>query len=149
MKHFRCVAVMAASLSLAFAMPALAQDSWPMESGDYVEVSSIEIDDGHGLEYAQFLASSWKRNQEFAKAQGWITGYEVLTNEFARKGEPDLYLVIRFANFVDKAEEEKRAKAYRAHAARTIVQLQAESAGRATYRHQAGTMLLRQQNFKN
>ena len=87
MKHFRRVAVMAASLSLAFAMPALAQDSWPMESGDYVEVSSIEIDDGHGLEYAQFLASSWKRNQEFAKAQGWITGYEVLTNEFARKAK--------------------------------------------------------------
>lgn len=149
MKHLRRVAVMAASLSLAFAMPALAQDSWPMESGDYVEVSSIEVDDGHGLEYAQFLASTWRRNQEFAKAQGWITGYEVLTNENARKGEPDLYLVVRFANFVDKAEEERRAKAYRAHAARTIAQLQAESAGRATYRQSAGSMLLRQQNFKN
>lgn len=149
MKHFRRVAVMAASLSLAFAMPALAQDSWPLESGDYVEVSGIEIDDGHGLEYAQFLASSWKRNQEFAKAQGWITGYEILSNEHARKGEPDIYLIVRFAHFVDKAEEEKRAKAYRAHAARTIVQLQAESAGRASYRRQAGTMLLRQQSFKN
>ncbi len=142
-------AIMAATLSLAFAMPAIAQDAWPMESGDYVEVSGIEIDDGHELEYAQFLASSWKRNQEFAKAQGWITGYEVLTNENARKGEPDLYLVVRFANFVDKAEEEKRAKAYRAFAARTITQLQAESAGRANYRHGAGTMLLRQQTFKN
>ena len=45
----------AAALGLALATPAVAQNS-PFIGGDYVEVTGVSIDDGHGLDYAQFLA---------------------------------------------------------------------------------------------
>ena len=27
-----------------------------------------------------YLAGNYRKSQDFAKAQGWITGYEILTN---------------------------------------------------------------------
>ena len=48
-------AIAAASLTLAFATPAFADDAYPVEPGDYVDVSMISIDDGHDLEYLTFL----------------------------------------------------------------------------------------------
>lgn len=60
--------------------PAMAQ-GWPMVPGDYWDVSAIEVADGSGLAYATFLADRWRKNQEFAKSQGWIKSYHVLSNE--------------------------------------------------------------------
>lgn len=139
---------MAASMALGIAAPVAAQDTWPTESGDYVEVAGIKVDDGHGLDYANHLAGMWRKGQEFAKAQGWITSYEILTNVFARENEPDLYLVTRFPRFADPAESSRRDEAYRAYMQATEAQMQASSGERAKYRHQMGTMLLREERWK-
>lgn len=147
MKMLRHAAVLAASLSLAFAAPALAQSD-PMIGGDYVEVSSISIDDGHYLHYANFLASQWRANQEYAKSQGWITGYEVLGNPFKRPGEPDLILVVRFKSMPDAAEGDRRAKMYRDHVKLTDAQMEAASGDRAKYRKVLGSQLLQVLNFR-
>ena len=144
----RRAAVLAASLSFAFATPAFAQNSWPMDMGDFVEMSGITIDDGHTLDYLNHLTGLWKRGQDFAKAQGWITGYEVLMNVNGRKGEPDVYLITRSSRMVDAAEQQKRDDAYNAHMQRTIAQLETESGERAKYRHLAGSILLRELRFK-
>lgn len=148
MNAFRYAAPAAALLSFAFASPAVAQDEWPFNFGDFVEVSGIDIDDGHDLDYAKHLAGAWKKGQDYAKQQGWITSYEILQNQFPRKGEPDIYLITHFPNFASPAEENKRDAAYRAHMQRTISQLDAESGERAKYRTLTGSMLLRQLNFK-
>ena len=111
MKAIRYAAIAAASLTLAFAAPVLADDPWPVESGDYVEVSMISVDDGADLQYMNHLAGLWRKGQDFAKAQGWISGYEILVNQNKRPGEPDYYLVTRFPRFADKAEETKREAA--------------------------------------
>lgn len=148
MSVFRYAAPAAALLSFAFASPAMAQDEWPFNPGDFVEVSGIDVDDGHDLDYAKHLAGLWKKGQDYAKQQGWITSYEVLQNQFPRKGEPDIYLVTHFPNFASPAEETKRDAAYRAYMQRTIAQLDAESGERAKYRTLTGSMLLRQLNFK-
>ena len=37
-------------------------------------VTGIDVKDGGGLKYAQNLATEWVKNQEYAKAQGWISG---------------------------------------------------------------------------
>ncbi len=147
MNALRRAAVLAASLSLAFAAPALAQSN-PMIGGEYVEVSSISIDDGHFLDYANHLAGVWRANQEYAKSQGWITGYEVLSNVNGRPGEPDLILVTRFKNFADTAEEERRNKQYRDHVKQTDVQMQAASGERAKYRKVLGSQLWQVLNFR-
>jgi hypothetical protein len=148
MNLFRRAAIVASSLSLAFAAPALAQSN-PMIGGEYLEVSSISIEDGHFLDYAKHLAGMWRAQQEYAKSQGWIVGYEVLSNVNARPGEPDLILVTRFKNFADPAEEDRRAKMYRDHVKQTDTQLQAASGERAKYRKVLGSQLWQVLNFRN
>jgi hypothetical protein len=148
MAGYRRAAFMAGSLTLAFSTLSLAQSS-PMSGGDYVTVTSISVEPGHGREYASYLASEWKAERDFAKAQGWITNYEVLTNPHRRAGEPDVYLVVRFTNFADAAEAARRGKLMREHLKLTEAQQEASSAERDKYRHTANVQLLRAQNFSN
>lgn len=144
--HFAAMAAVA----LACAVPAAANaQQVPVVPGDYVTVSSISVDDGHDLEYINHLAGMWRKGQDYAMKQGWITGYEILSNENKRAGEPDYYLITRFAKFADPAEEEKREAAYTAYMAMTNTQLQAASADRAKYRHVMGSMLLRSWKWRN
>lgn len=147
MNSYRKTAIVAASLALAWSMPGAAQNN-PFTSGDYVDVASVTIDDGHGLEYAKFLSSTWKARQDFAKKQGWITSYEILANVNARAGEPDLILVTRFKSMPDAAETEKRADAMRAFSQQTDAQMQAASGERAKYRRTIGTQLWQELKFK-
>ena len=148
MNAMRRAAVLAASISLACALPAMAQDDYPMDQGDYVELSAITIEDGHTLDYLNHLSGMWKRGQDFARSQGWITSYEVLANAYPRKGEPDLYLLVRMPRFADAAEDQKRDKAYREFMQRSVAQMQAESGERAKYRQLSGAMLLRELRFR-
>lgn len=147
MLPLRRAAILAASLSLAFATPALPQSD-PMIGGALVEVSSISIDDGHYLDYANHLAGMWRANQEYAKSQGWISGYEVLANVHKRPGEPDLILVVRFPSIPDAAENERRAKMYRDHVKLTEAQLEAASGSRAKFRKVLGSQLLQVLEFR-
>ncbi len=148
MKMIRCAAVLAASMSLALAMPAMAQSN-PMTGGELVEVSSISVDDGHALDYAQHLAGMWRKQQEYAKSQGWITGYEVLANVNKRPGEPDLILVVRYKSVADAAEEERRARQFRDNVKMTDAQMEAASGERAKYRKVMGSQLWQVLNFRN
>ena len=137
----------AIGLGLAMATPVAAQ-SYPLVDGDYVEVTGVTVDDGHALDYAQYLSGYWKGQEEFAKSQGWTTGYEILANLDKRKGEPDLYLVRRFHMLVDGAESEKRSDQMRAHMKMSESQLQMASADRAHFRHVESHQLLRVLNFR-
>ena len=148
MNALRRAAILAASISLAFAAPLAAQSSDPFVGGDYVEVSSVTIDDGHYLDYASFLASTWRAQQEFSKSQGWITSYEVLGNAHKRPGEPDLILVTRFKNFADGAEGDRRNKAFLDHMKATDVAMEAASGDRAKYRHVIGSQLWQELDFR-
>lgn len=139
--------MVAAPFAIAVSSPAVAQN-YPFTPGDYEEVSMIDITDGGGLEYANYLASTWKKNQEFAKSRGWITGYSVLSNVNSRPGEPDLYLVVSYTSFPDAAEDEKRNAAYREFMKQSDAQMEAASGDRSKYRTVMGSFLLRQLKFK-
>ena len=128
----------------AVATPTLAQEENPWKQGNYWDVSGIHVKDGSGLKYAQFLASSWVKNQEFAKSQGWISSYMVLSNEYPREGEPDLYLIRVYASVPSADEQEKRGQAFREFNKKTMAQLQAESGARADYRTSGSQVLLRE-----
>lgn len=148
MKSLRFAAMAAVALACAAPVAAIAQQI-PVVPGDYVTVSMISVDDGHDLDYINHLAGMWRKGQDYALKQGWITGYEILTNENKRPGEPDYYLITRFAKFADPAEEQKREDAYTAYMAMTNTQLEAASADRAKYRTQMGSMLLRSWKWRN
>lgn len=149
MNNVRLLAAAAALVLFAAPIPVLAQSGdWPVTSGDYVEISMIKIDDGHALEYLDYLAGNWRRSQDYAKQQGWITGYEIWTNEYPREGEADIYLVTFTPNLPDAAEAERRDLQFREFMRQTVAQMEAASAGRAEFRTLAGNMLMRRQNWK-
>ena len=147
MKKTMLAAMLAVPFAVALSAPAMAQN-YPMTSGDYEEVGMIDVSDGGGYEYATFLATTWKKNQEFAKSKGWIKGYQVLANVHPRPGEPDLYLVTTFSSLPDAAEEEKRNEAYRDFMKQSDAQMDAASGDRTKFRTVMGSFMLRQLNFK-
>ena len=148
MKSLRFAAMAAVALVCAAPIAVSAQQI-PVVSGDYVSVSMVSVDDGHDLDYINHLAGMWRKGQDFAVKQGWITGYEILTNEYKRPGEPDYYLITRFTKFADPADEQKREDAYNAYMATTNAQMQAGSADRSKYRHVTGAMLMRSWKWRN
>lgn len=141
MKKLGLIALGAAAWAVA--APATAQSEWPVEPGDFVEVSMIDIEDGHSLEYAQHLAGDWRKSSDYAKSQGWTTNYQIWTNEFPRDGEAEIWLVTWFPMMTDKAESLRREKMFNDHMATTAAKQQAASGKRATYRKLAGSMLMR------
>ena len=139
------------AIALACALPqsAAAEDNpWPFEGGEWVEVTGIDIADGAGLKYAKWLAGEWRANSDFAVSQGWLNSYEILFNTHPRAGEPDIYLIRRFKNFVDNEEGERRRKVMSERYKRTEEALQAESADRADYRTVMSDMLLRKAEWR-
>ena len=146
MQKFRLAAFTAASLLLATPLTASAQES-PLTAGELVEVGMIKVDDGHNLDYANYLASTWRKSQDYSKQQGWISGYEIWSNEYPRVGEADLHLITYMSQIPDAVEAKKRDQMYRDYMAQTVAQLEASSAGRAQYRHQLGGMLMRRQEW--
>jgi hypothetical protein len=145
MKNLHLAALAAATLAIA--APASAQND-PFMGGDYVSVTAISIDDGHYLDYANFLSGYYKAQEEYAVKQGWQTSWEILANVHPRKGEPDLYLLRRFKNIPDGAEGERRTQMIRDNVKMTDAQMEAASGERAKFRHVDSTMLLQEMRYK-
>jgi len=145
MKKLLFTALGAAALS--FASPSAAQDV-PLVSGDFWNVSEITIDDGHFSEYADFLVTTYAKNQAFSKSKGWIKASYILANVNKRAGEPDLYLVTISDRPTTPAEDEARAKETNAFLQSSARQEDAQSGARAKYRHLGGNMLLQEQLYR-
>lgn len=144
----RTFIVAAGAVMLALSTPTAAQN-FPLAPGNYWEVTGVKVDDGSGIKYASWLASEWRRFNDFSKSRGWITDYKILANVHPRKDEPDFYLIVQYPSLPDAAESEKRNEAFRAQMQRTDTQLANESGQRATYRHVLGTELLQELHFRN
>ena len=134
-------------LSAAVPTRAFAGD-WPLAPGDYWEMTGVHLKDGGALAYASFLATEWKADQEFAKSKGWIKGYLVLGNAHARKGEPDLYLVVVSERLPSGAEADKRDDEYVAWKKKTQAQMQKESGNRLEIREIGSNSLLQELKFR-
>ena len=128
---------------VAVPMAASAQE-FPLVAGDFTSVSGIFIEDGGTLAYAQFLATEWAKQQEFAKSKGWISGYRIYINVDARDGEPNVYLTTTYRDIPNGAEFEKRNQEWAAWSKKSDAQMDAESGDRVKYRKLRGTMLLQE-----
>lgn len=129
--------------TLLSAAPLVAQEL-PLKGGEYWDVSSVKVDDGHMGDYADFLASQFRKENDFSKSKGWIKAYYVLSNVNARGDEPDLYLVRVFDHMATPAEDIAREKELNAYMAMDTRQSMAGSSKRATFRKLTGSMLLQQ-----
>lgn len=128
-------------------VPAAAQDI-PLAPGDYWEVTEIDIEDGQFGAYADYLASQWRRSQEFSKSKGWIKDYYVFGTVNARAGEPDMYLVSVYERPPSAAEMIARQKEMNAFMQRDSRQQGAAFAGRAKMRKVGGSMLMQRLLFQ-
>lgn len=124
-------------------------DEWPLAGGDYWDVTGIDVKDGGDLKYANWLATEWKKNAEFAKSKGWIKGYFLLSNTFPRAGEADLYIVRVIESVISGPEGEKRQKEYQEWAKKSMEQMEAESGNRAEYREVMSSSLLQELLFRD
>lgn len=139
--------LMFCSASAAIPTRSVAND-WPMAPGNFWEVTGVHLKDGGALAYANFLAKEWKADQEFAKSNGWIKGYMVLSNPYSRKGEPDLYLIVISERLPSGPEGDKRDDEYTAWKKKTQAQMQKESANRLEIREIESSMLLQELKFR-
>lgn len=137
------IAVTAMALTVPMAAPAAAQE-FPLEPGEYSEVSGIFVNDGAEFRYAQHLADVWVANLEFSKSQGWVTDYKIYANLNPREGEPNIYLMTTFARLPDAAEQERRNAAWREFTRTSVEQQISESGDRAEYRTVQSSMLLQE-----
>lgn len=147
MRKSMFAALLAVPLAFTIAAPAAAQN-YPLDYGDFADVTGIDIIDGGGVEYANYLAKEWRKNQEFAKSQGWITDYKVWANLYPREGEPDLYLMIMYAKMPDAAESMRRDEAFREFVKKNDSQMATESGNRGKFRKILSSSLLGEMLFK-
>jgi hypothetical protein len=139
MRNMMIAALCAGSMVLS--VPAAAQEL-PLKAGDFWDVGSITIDDGHFGDYADYLAGQYRKNMEFQKSKGWIKDYYILANVNKRSDEPDLYLVTVLDHVTTPAEGIAREKEMNAFLQQTTRQSIAGSGQRATYLHLGSDMLL-------
>ena len=132
--------------TMLWAIPAPAQDV-PLVGGDYWDVTSVKIDDGHFGDYADFLADRFRKTNEYAKSKGWIKAYYIFSNVNNRHDEPDLYLVTVTDHVPTPAETISRNKEMNTYLQSNDRKELASSGQRATYRHITADMLLQQMVF--
>lgn len=124
-------------------------DDWPLASGDYWEVSGIDTKDGGELKYAEWLATEWRQNTEYAKSKGWIKDVKILYNQYPRRGEPDLYLIWIRERIPTGAENEERGREFQEWKKKTIATMVGESGNRAEYREVVSSSLLQEALFRD
>jgi hypothetical protein len=88
----------AALLALTLTGTAFA-DGRDWNDGPVINVASIRTVDGHFDDYMHWLATTYKKQQEAAKAAGLITGYRVIVVEARGPNDPDVLLVTEFKNW--------------------------------------------------
>ena len=142
-------AVFALGMSAVAVSSVAMAEEWPMVQGDYWEVTGIDIKDGGSWKYANWLATEWRKNLDYAVSQGWLKDYKIVSNVYGRSDEPDLYLIRIREDIPSGAEGERRMKAYEEWSKKTAEQMVGESGNRAEYREVMSSSLLQEMTFRD
>jgi hypothetical protein len=145
MKSFLMAALFAGSMVLA--TPAAAQEP-SYTPGGYWTVQGIYLEDGQLENYVDYLASTYRRSQDFARRNGWITGYRILQNVNRRQDEPHLYLIVEMNRLATPQEEVERERRMNEHMSRTTRQATEQSGQRVTMRRLGSNLLLQELNLR-
>lgn len=115
-----------------------------MKPGQLWTAARIEVHDGQMQNYQDWLAKTWIANQEYAKSQGWLLEYHILSSVNPRDGEPNIVLITRFNDFPSAAEVERRNAMMAKHTGQDAHQAAAASGERNPMRRQMGSVLYRE-----
>ena len=95
----RILCAMAAVLSFGSLATVAYADGRDYNDGPVQNVSFIRTVDGHFDDYMHWLATTYKKQQEAAKAAGLITGYQVLIGQPHGPQDPDVILITVYKNW--------------------------------------------------
>ena len=109
MKNFYAGAALLVAATMA--VPAAAQES-PLKRGSVWVASRIDVLPGQNPAYTDYLATEWKKEMEWGKAQGYILSYRILTTNHRRNDEPDMILLIEYKDYGTIAERDAIGKRY-------------------------------------
>jgi hypothetical protein len=108
MKTKRIVVVSLAVLVLIAAVSVFAQVNRPYHNGSVWSISFIRIKPGMDTAYLNYVAGSWKAEQEAQKKDGNILSYKVMSVEGHTPGEFNLMLMTEYKNLATmEANEDK------------------------------------------
>jgi hypothetical protein len=145
---FGVLALCLAPAALLWAGPVSAAEDFPTDPGAFWDISAIDVLDGGDTAYTSWLATEWKKQEEFAKSKGWIKDYKVLSNLYPRKGEPDIYLITVYDEFPDARKMIAQRSAAMEFYQKTSEKLDAESGDRGKFRTILGSMMLQELKLK-
>jgi hypothetical protein len=95
----RILCTMGAVMSLGSLTMVAYADGRDWNDGPVQNVSFIRTVDGHFDDYMHWLATTYKKQQEAAKAAGLITRYEVLVVQPHNLQDADIILITEFKNW--------------------------------------------------
>jgi hypothetical protein len=95
----RALRATGALLSLTTLSTVALADGRDWNDGPVINVASIRTVDGHFDDYMHWLATTYKKEQEAAKAAGLITAYRVIVIEPRGPNDPDILLVTEYKNW--------------------------------------------------
>lgn len=145
MKKMLTAALLATGLALA--APAAAQES-AYTPGTYWTVQGIIVEDGQFENYMDYIASTYRRSQDFARTNGWITSYTILQNINRRNDEPHLYLITEFPRMATPQEEMERERRTNEHMRQTTRQATEMSGQRVKMRTLGNNILLQKLDLR-
>jgi hypothetical protein len=104
------IGLMAAAILVA-GVSVYAQMNRPYHNGTVWDIAFIRIKPGMDVAYMNYLASSWKAEQEAQKKDGNIVSYKVLSVEGHTPGEFNLMLMTEYKSLAAMEANEDKAEA--------------------------------------
>src|SRR5712692_7252893 len=107
----RIVLVSLAALLVIVSASVFAQVNRPYHNGSVWNIAFIRIKPGMDTAYMNYLAGSWKAEQEAQKKDGNIVSYKVMSVEGHTTGEFNLMLMTEYKNLATMEANEAKAEA--------------------------------------
>ena len=111
MKKRMTVAASFAALVLIVGISVFAQVNRPYHNGSVWNINFIRIKPGMDTVYMNYVAGSWKAEQEAQKKDGNILSYKVMSVEGHTTGEWNLMLMTEYKNLATMEANEDKSEA--------------------------------------
>jgi len=116
--------------------------------GAVSEVTAIQVTSGHMDEYMTYVRTEWKPEQEALKKAGIIVDYSVYSTTPRTPNDPDLYLLVTYANMAALDNLEERADPVTEKVTGNRAKAQKGVSDRNAYRKILGTETIRELKIK-
>ena len=116
--------------------------------GTVSQVTSIQITQGHFDEYMTYVRTEWKPAQDALKKAGIITDYSVYSTTPRTPNDPDLYLLVTYANMAALDKLDERSDPVTEKISGNRAKVQKGVSDRNSYRKILGTETVRELKIK-